>query len=103
MRFWGRVAPITAIAPRCISAAPSPSRHQTRRDCFCRAMPRAMEELWPMEPTVRKSWSWPSPRPSRSSKTSRLALPVVEMTKSSPAAVRMRPMASSRDMGKGLA
>ena len=40
----------------CISAAPSPSTHQIFCSGICSAMPSAMDEACPIEPTVRKSY-----------------------------------------------
>ena len=54
IKFLGLFAPITAIAPICIRTAPSPSTHHI----FCLglliATPSAMDELWPIDPTVKK-------------------------------------------------
>lgn len=46
----------------CMMTEPSPSRQTTRRFFFCSAIPRAIEDACPIDPTVRKSLSCPSSR-----------------------------------------
>ena len=51
----GERFPITGKAPMCISAAPSPSRHHILLSGRASAIPSAIMEAWPIDPTVRKS------------------------------------------------
>ena len=86
-RLCGAFAPITAMAPICISTAPSPSIHHTFVSGLLTATPSAIDELCPIEPTVRKSYLWLCPLATRVSNNSRLAFPVVDIIGSSPAAL----------------
>ena len=96
MRFLGLFAPSTAIEPICMRTAPSPSTHQMRISGLLIATPRAMDEECPIDPTVRKSYLWDCPFATRVSKSSLEALPVVETIGSSPEALTMCWMISSR-------
>lgn len=51
--------PTVAMAPMCIITEPSPSRQKTCLLGFCMATPRAIVDVCPIEPTVKKSFSWP--------------------------------------------
>jgi hypothetical protein len=79
-------------------AAPSPSKHHTFLDFFVTAIPRAMEEAWPIDPTVRKSLSCSYLRLSLNSYNSLERKPVEETTTSCfPNLGRIRFRASSLD------
>ena len=93
--FLGALAPSTAMAPMCISTAPSPSMHQIFCSGLFIATPSAMDEACPIEPTVRKSYLWLCPFATLVSKSSLLAFPVVETIGSSPVALTMCRMISS--------
>lgn len=63
-------------------AAPSPSKHHTHLDFFVIAMPKAMDEACPIDPTVRKSLSCPYLKLSLNSYNSLDRNPVDETTTS---------------------
>ena len=54
--FSGLCLASTANAPRCIIAEPSPSIHHTFLSGLLRATPIAIDDVCPIEPTVRKSY-----------------------------------------------
>ena len=74
--------PIVVNAPRCMIAAPSPSKQNTFLLGLANAIPCAIELACPIEPTVRKSFSCPYYFLTLSSHNSRDRNPVVETTTS---------------------
>ena len=97
--FFGAWVATVDIPPMCIMAAPSPSMHTILLSGRFNAIPNAICEEWPMEPTVRKSLSCGSFLASLISYSSLDAMPVVETKRASPMHSEIIPMASSRDMG----
>ena len=77
--FAGAVEPIIAIAPICIRAEPSPSIHHIFVSGSFSAIPRAIEDVCPIDPTVRKSYWCPCSFAVLISKSSLDAFPVVEI------------------------
>ncbi|CAF4420173.1 unnamed protein product, partial [Adineta steineri] len=63
LKLDGAVAAIFPNTPICIITAPSPSKQNT----YKKAIPKAIDDAWPIPPTVKKSRSCPSPRCFRSS------------------------------------
>ncbi|KDR22924.1 hypothetical protein L798_14781 [Zootermopsis nevadensis] len=81
-KFRGLIWPIIDSAPMCIITDASPSRQNTCRLGFFSAIPRAIVDACPIDPTVRKSLSWPCSRATRCSNSSRESIPVVLTTTS---------------------